>query len=160
AIRLRPDIGLAHNGLGLALAAKSQLDEAIECHREFVRIKPGSELAHRNLGLALREHGQFREALASLRQCRRRLIPDAPQLSEANREIHETEQLVELDAKLDGRLLAVLTGKARTADDKERAALAWVCQRPSRRLYAASARLWHQAFTAQPSLAQDLETRN
>jgi serine/threonine-protein kinase len=63
------------------------------------------------------------------------------------------ERLLDLEA----RLPALLRGTARPADAAERLALAQLCQHHKRR-YAASARLYAEAFAEQPRLAADLQT--
>jgi hypothetical protein len=55
--------------------------------------------------------------------------------------------------RLSRKLPAVLAGKEKPADDAERVGLAQLCQQPYQRRYAASARLWQEAFRKQPLLA-------
>ena len=56
--------GLAHNNLGLALAARGHNDEAIAHYRKALEITPDYALAHNNLGNALAQRGQIDEAIA------------------------------------------------------------------------------------------------
>jgi hypothetical protein len=61
-------------------------------------------------------------------------------------------------ARLQSRLPALLEGKEQPKDAAERLALAGLCQRLDKQLYAAAARWYAEAFAAQPSLADDLST--
>ena len=47
-----PDCWLAHNNLGLVLAGRGQVDEAIAHYRKALEIKPDYAEAHHNLGIA------------------------------------------------------------------------------------------------------------
>ena len=59
-----PDCWLAHNNLGLALAGRGQVDEAIAHYQKALEIKPDYAEAHNNLGIALAGRGQVDEAIA------------------------------------------------------------------------------------------------
>ena len=59
---------IAHNNLGLALADRGQLDEAIDHYRKALKINPNHVEAYNNLGLALADRGQFDEAVDHYRQ--------------------------------------------------------------------------------------------
>jgi hypothetical protein len=86
-----------------------------------------------------------------LKRCRDLLGPDAPLRQPLAGLIRRAERLADLDRKLP----AVLAGKARPAGAAERAELAHLCQQPYKRLYVSSARLWREAFAAEPRLAED-----
>jgi len=58
---------LAHNNLGVALAARGRFEEAGRHFREAVRINPPHAQAHINLGKALNLEGRTNEALAQYR---------------------------------------------------------------------------------------------
>lgn len=62
-LEVTSDNFLAHNGMGLALAAQGKLPEAMTHYRESIRIKPDYDLPHNNLGLALMEQGKLQEAV-------------------------------------------------------------------------------------------------
>ena len=53
---------LAHNNLGLTLAAQGKLDEAIEQYLLAIQLKPYYADAHNNLGMALADQGKLPEA--------------------------------------------------------------------------------------------------
>jgi tetratricopeptide (TPR) repeat protein len=58
---------VAHNNLGLVLAARGRLGEAIDQYRKALEIEPGYALAHNNLGLALARSGRVEEAIDQYR---------------------------------------------------------------------------------------------
>lgn len=55
---------LAHNNLGFALAARGQIDDAIDQYRKALAIKPDHFKAHYNLANAFAGRGQADEAVA------------------------------------------------------------------------------------------------
>lgn len=58
----------AHNLLGLALAERGEIQQAIEHFRAALRIDPGFAEAHNNLGYFLARQGSREEAIAQFRQ--------------------------------------------------------------------------------------------
>jgi tetratricopeptide (TPR) repeat protein len=150
-IRLKPDYPMPHYDLGLALWMKGRLDEAIAEYRRAIELKPDYAEAHCNLGDCLRYRGDFAGALAATRRghdlgSRRR---DWPYPSA--QWVRECRRLVDLDA----RLPALLQGKERPDGAAEQSELAQLCF--YRRLHVTAARLWAEAFRAEPKLADDLE---
>jgi Tfp pilus assembly protein PilF len=65
----------AHNGLGIALDQKGQMEEAIHQFQEAIRLKPRYASAYCNLGIALNKNGQVDEAIRQFREAIR-LKPD------------------------------------------------------------------------------------
>ena len=63
AIAVTTDNFLAHNNLGVALAAQQRFDEAEAHYREAIRIKPGYARAFSNLGAALTLQDKYEEAV-------------------------------------------------------------------------------------------------
>src|SRR5207302_35063 len=53
---------LSHFNLGLILAERGLLDEAIAEEEEALRIDPNWDAAHRNLGIMLAKQGRYDEA--------------------------------------------------------------------------------------------------
>jgi protein O-mannosyl-transferase len=69
AIRRFPHrLDVAHNDLGLALAAEGRLDEAISQYQEAIRIRGSYSDAHNNLGAALAAQGRLEEAVVEYRE--------------------------------------------------------------------------------------------
>jgi tetratricopeptide (TPR) repeat protein len=75
AIRLEPDITMAHLNLGTALDDKGDPDGAIASYREAIRLEPDLARAHGMLGKVLLDRGDQDGAIASCREAIR-LEPD------------------------------------------------------------------------------------
>jgi Flp pilus assembly protein TadD len=67
-INENPDCWMAHDGLGVALARRGQVDGAIAHFQQALKIKPDYADAHSNLGVALAGRGRFDEAIAHFQQ--------------------------------------------------------------------------------------------
>ena len=65
---LVPESADVHNILGIALADKGRMDEAISEFREALRLEPGSAQTHWHLGAALAYRGARDEAVGHLRR--------------------------------------------------------------------------------------------
>jgi tetratricopeptide (TPR) repeat protein len=76
-LTVAPNAPVAHNSLGLALAAKGDWDAAIEHYQAALRRYPGYQNARNNLALALASQGRVDEAIV---QCQLALEhgPDNP----------------------------------------------------------------------------------
>ena len=74
---------LPHNNLGLALAQKGQVDEAVTHFRKALEIKPDYANAHQNLGVALEGRGQSDAAIAHYQRALE-LKPDYPDITHNN----------------------------------------------------------------------------
>jgi Tfp pilus assembly protein PilF len=68
AIARDPKYAQAHYILGIALASKGKLDEAIACFRKAIDLEPTNRALHDNLGKALSENGQVDEAIVCFRK--------------------------------------------------------------------------------------------
>jgi len=154
ALRLNPGFHPAHVNLGLTLAKQGKLEEAIAEYREALRLKPDLSEARYELGFALRYRGEFTEAIAELRKARD-LARANPQLA---RQIERVLSATEREGSLAPRLPAVLAGKLKPGDGAESLGFAQLCH--AKNLYGASARLWAEAFQAQPKLADDMQAQN
>jgi tetratricopeptide (TPR) repeat protein len=153
AIRLDPKEAKAHNNLGLPLYKQGDLVGAVACFKEALRLDPKLAPAHVGLGFALRQQGHFREALTALRRGHDLHQPTTdPRLPALRQSIRECQLLLEYDCLLP----AVLRGEASPATATDGLWLAWLAQQPYKGTYAASARFYRDAFTAQPRLAADL----
>jgi serine/threonine-protein kinase len=141
----------AYSNLGVSLAEKGSLDEAVAAYKEAIRLKPDFAEAHCNLGHVIRDKAQFAEALTYLRRGHE-LGSKSPRWPYPSAQwVKQCEHLVELD----GKLPAILSGKKQPGDADQRNEYAQVCQ--MKHLYASAARLFQEVFTAQPGLAASPE---
>src|SRR5262249_38437386 len=108
--------------------------------------------AHCNLGLALRDRGDFAEALVALRRGHALGSARTDWRYPSAQWVQQCQRLLELD----GWLPAVLKGDRKPAGAAEAVASARLGHR--KKLYAASCRLYAEAFAADPKLAADLAT--
>ena len=67
-LKIKPDYAEAHDNLGLALAGRGQVDEAIACYQKALEINPDLAKAHNNFGVLLGQGGRFDEAIVHLQQ--------------------------------------------------------------------------------------------
>jgi tetratricopeptide (TPR) repeat protein len=152
AIVLQPDYVLACYNLGRALSAQKKYAEAESSYRKAIALQPDFAEGHCNLGNVLRIQGRFAESLASYRRGHelgsRRPVWRYP----SPQWVRDAERMVELEKKL----RAILQGEAAPASADEAVSLAQMCQQPYKKLYAASARLYSNAFVFDPKLAADL----
>jgi serine/threonine protein kinase/WD40 repeat protein/tetratricopeptide (TPR) repeat protein len=150
AIELDPDYAWAHSNLGNALRAQQELDEAVAEYSKAIELQPDYAYAYHGLGLALQAQQKYAAALAAFKRSHELGSKWASWKLPTARLIQETERLVELDKKLP----RVLNNDIEPANAGERAEFASLCR--SRRLYAAAARLFAEAFEADPELAEKL----
>jgi tetratricopeptide (TPR) repeat protein/serine/threonine protein kinase len=150
AIRLQPDYPEAHYNLGVALGAKGKVDEAIACYKEAIRLRPDLAQARYNLGNALWDKGKLEAAIA----CYMEAIRLQPDLAGAQNNLRLAQRELQLSADLP----ALLAGKRSFAKPGNRIECAGLCQRPYKRLYATAARLYQEAFAAEPNLSEHLNS--
>jgi serine/threonine protein kinase/Flp pilus assembly protein TadD len=150
AIELDRKDARTHTNLGVSLKETGQLDEAVRECRSAIDLDPKFPQAHAALGEALLAQGRFAQAWEATRRSLELLAPKNP----LRRRL--TNQLQQCEQALQDRLSAILEGKAKPADDAERLILAEMCQRPIKKLYAASVRLYVEAFDDDAKLADDL----
>jgi tetratricopeptide (TPR) repeat protein len=150
AIRLDPSLAVAHTNLGVVLQARGDLEGAIAAYRQAIRLDPSLANAHGALGHALLQQGRFAEAEKSTRTALELLPARHPLRPFVARQLVNCQRL----ARLDERLPAVLRGQDRPATAADSLAFAQLCQ--LRKLHAAAARLWAEAFGQDPRLAADL----
>jgi Flp pilus assembly protein TadD len=154
AIQLRPDDLLTYLDLGGTLLNQGEREGAVAEFRRALRLKPDSPRARHHLGIALRSRGEITEAVAELRKARDLAKADPGLAQQIERELARTEQ----QASLTTRLPAVLSGKFTPSDAAETLGFALLCY--EKKLHAASARLWAEAFQAQPTLAEDMRLQH
>jgi len=184
AVDLDPTLARAHHSLGVELQTTNRLDEAIGEYKQAIELDPKNARAHFDLGRALGAKDQWDEAIAEFRRvidlqtdyyaeahCNlARILRLQGQLSASldfyqrghasgskrkdwrypsAQWVSDAERLVRLEAKL----ADVLAGKGTATENGERLGLLEVCRLERR--HAAAARLYADAFTADPKLAGD-----
>jgi hypothetical protein len=123
--------------------------EAIQAYQTASKLDPKDAYPHAMLGQALLSQGRFAQAKAAVRRCLELIPPDHPYRMHSTRVLRECDRLLALEAKLP----AILQGKAKPAEARERLALAVLCVQ-YKQLYATSARFFAEAFADQPALAE------
>jgi serine/threonine-protein kinase len=151
AIAADPKDAPGHYNLGVALHAKLHLDEAMVEYRQAIRLKPDFAQAHCNLAHLLSREGRFDEALGYMTRGHELGSKQPGWRYPSAQWVRNVEQLVVLDKKSP----AILTGEATPANPAEAIALASMCQQPYKKRFAASARLYADAFAAELKLATD-----
>jgi serine/threonine-protein kinase len=151
-IALQPRNALAYNNLGGNLMNQRRFAEAEVVLKQAAALETTNALIHVNLGEIQRLQGRYTESLASFRRAHDIAARDSPLRAATGRWVQEAQRFVTLAAQLP----AVLEGKVQPADAEERVLLAQVCLHGPKRFPAAAARLYGEAFTAQPALAEDL----
>jgi len=151
AIALDPKSNLAHFNLGNALTAKGRLDEAIACFRTAIDLDPKYAQAHCNLGHALSNQGRFAEALPAFKRGHELGSKEPGWPYPSAQWVRQAERM----ADLEGKLAAFLKDELQPRDAAERLGLVAVCQ--AKKLPHAATRLYADAFTADPKLADDLK---
>jgi tetratricopeptide (TPR) repeat protein len=152
AVARNPEYAQGQYSLGALLYTQGRLSEAEPYCRRAVELQPGNAEALCNLGQVLRRLGRVSEAIPVLRRGHE-LGTKLPSWNyPSDQWLRYAERLVELDAKLP----AVLAGEARPADAAEQLAFAQLCQQ-YKKLNAAAARFFIDAFAAEPKLAADLQ---
>jgi serine/threonine-protein kinase len=141
----------AQYNLGNQLKDKGQLDKAIGCYKKAIELKSTFAQAHCNLGDALRQQGRFAESLAAVKRGHELGTKQPGWRYPSAQWVREAKEL----AALEGKLPAFLKGEFQPRDTAERLGLAGVCQ--GKKLYAAAARVYADAFAADPKLADDLK---
>jgi serine/threonine-protein kinase len=149
AIRLNKDHAAAHYSLGNVLRDKGRLDEAIDEFKEAIRIKKDYAEAHCNLGKVLQRQGLFHQAVEAIRRGHELGSKNPPWPYPSAQWLQEAERM----AHLDDHLAAVLEAKEQPKDAAERLAFARICQLDDRKLYAAAARFYGEAFAGDSKLA-------
>jgi tetratricopeptide (TPR) repeat protein len=151
ALRLNPDFAEAHFGLGLCVQGK--FEEALAEYRTAIRLKPDYAEAHCNLAAVLQQEGHFVEALAEFKRGHELGLKNPRWPYPSARWVQKAERVLELDQKLP----TILSGLARPADAAETIGFAQLCY--GKKLHGASARLWAEAFEAEPKLARDIQAK-
>ncbi len=151
AVALKPTRASSHYDLGRALAGAELFSEAAAAYQRATELDPDYAEAWCQLGDVLRRQGQFAEALSALER--------GHELgSKRNDWPYPSARWVEqcqLAGELAPRLSALLRGEFEPVGAAERCAYALLWH--DQKLYAACARLYREALTADPHLADDLQ---
>lgn len=150
--RLNPDECLVRDRLGFALLETGRTDAAVDAFKQAIRLDPKFGPAYQNLGRALLVRGDFDEALkviSSTPRPPRSFHPPFPHWHAPRDPRHEAERLI----LLDNRLPALLRSEKHDCNPKEAADFARLCGR--KRQFATSARLWAEAFAAEPAVDRE-----
>jgi len=150
AVRIMPDFGPAWQVQGWCLFHDRDWDNAISAYGEAIRRGPDNAAAHNELAIALRGRGRLDEALIEFQ----RALDLGPGAPDVHRELAATRR----QQVLAPRLPAVLRGADRPARAADWLDFAYVCD--NRKLHAAAARMFAEAFKADPALANDREGLN
>jgi tetratricopeptide (TPR) repeat protein len=180
-IALNPDESIPHYNLGIILVEFGRLEDASAEYRRAIALgRPASVAYHLGLAAVLAELRQGQSAAAEYRRAIglnpkdpfahahfARFLEGEERLAEA---LSEYRQAVELGDKqawaslsacerlyaLQPRLSDLIAGRDKPANTEERLAFAKLCQQRTERRYLLAARLYNEAFTADPRLGDDL----
>jgi serine/threonine-protein kinase len=145
---LQPDFAEAYANLGSALLRQGKHRQAEAACRKAIGFKPGLSEAYQNLGVALLVQARFREATAALKKVAD-LLPEGASRRE---QVRRLRQWCQRFMTLDARLTAVLRGADKPANAAEQLEFAQLCL--FKKHYAAAARFFRDAFTAEPKRAE------
>jgi serine/threonine-protein kinase len=153
AVQCGPKAQFAHHRLATALFEEGRVEDALASCREAIRLDPAFGPGFATQGHILMAMGDFEAAAASFRQYR----PGPAHTRERS-----SPQALARDAArmiaLDARLPVLLRGEDRPSGALECAEFARLCR--VRQHFAKSARLWADAFAAQPEIADDIRAEN
>jgi tetratricopeptide (TPR) repeat protein len=151
AVELAPKEAGAHFNLGNALRNKGEVDEAFACYQKAIALKPKYAEAHCNVASVLMRQGRFAESLAAYQRGHELGTKQPGWRHPSAAWVYRAEQLAVLEASLP----AYLRNERKPRDSEERLALILVCR--AKRFHHAAARLYADAFAAEPKLADDLK---
>jgi tetratricopeptide (TPR) repeat protein/tRNA A-37 threonylcarbamoyl transferase component Bud32 len=148
-IALQPDYADALANLGAVLCDVVNEPEEAETHlRKAIELNPRDWQAHFNLGFALFKQARFRDAEIPLQNGPKILPNNDPRRAGFAQLSKACKRCLDLDA----RLAAVLQGTDQLTSAGEHIEFAQLCNH--KQLYAAAARLYSDAFTADPKFAE------
>ena len=151
AVRLKPADADAHKVLGLYLLDFGEVDTALAEIREARRIEPKNPNYLDSLGSAHFATGELKEALGNLREAS--VLMNGYPGPYMGAELRRVERLLALEPRLD----TILRGQEVPADPDGKLDVAELCRVTHR--FDAAARFYHEAFQANPALADDHRVR-
>jgi len=146
-----PQFARAYYNLALLLQTKNQLDEAVVKYRQAIDLQPDFAEAYCNLADIFRLQGKLSASLDFYKRGHALGSKRKDWHYPSSQWVADAERLIRLEAKLPD----VLGGKATATDNRERLAFPEVCGLLHR--HAAAARLYADAFSADPKVADDLK---
>jgi serine/threonine-protein kinase len=148
AIELKPDYASAYYNLGVSLIERQRPAEAEVAFRKTIDLNPGMFEAKQSLGVALMQEARFDEAVAALKKASDLLPAKDP----GRLQVWQLQLQCQGYAILDTRLPAILRGAEKPANAAEQLKYGQLCF--LKKLHAAAARFFVDAFTKEPKLAQ------
>jgi serine/threonine-protein kinase len=148
ACELRPDFADAFNNLGMSLSLQQKDSAAEAAFRKVIELRPDLALAHFNLANVLMDLARFDEALARVKKGTELLAARDPLRERARLLLQQCQRYIALEA----RLPAILRRTEKPAGAAEQTEFAQMCL--LKKCYAAAARFYGDAFTAEPKLAE------
>jgi serine/threonine-protein kinase len=140
-----------HYLYGDGLLQAGRLEEALAASQKALALRQDFAEAQCNLGHCLVRMGRFAEGRDALQRGHELGSKQPGWRHPSAQWVRDAEALI----RLDHRLPAILEGKEQPANAGERLTLAILCGQMGKRLYAASARFYREAFAAEPKLADD-----
>jgi serine/threonine protein kinase/Flp pilus assembly protein TadD len=155
AIALKPDSADAYINLGTFLFnLQGKVSEAEAAFRRGIILGPNSATAHLNLGIVLSAQGKLAEADVAWRRAHELCSENSGMRQSIVKHLQQNDRSM----RLEPRLPRILKGEEQPADATECLSLTNLCH--WKKHFAASARLYGEAFASQPSLADDLTSGN
>jgi serine/threonine-protein kinase len=152
AIVLQPDFARAYVNLGVALLTQGKTSEAEAVYRRAIDLQPRLAEAYLHLGTILMLQTKFPDAAAALEKATDLLPEGSPLHQQARQRLQQCQRLATLDA----RLPTILKGAEKLADADEQIEFARLCVH--KKLHAAAARFFDEAFAMKPELAAEPST--
>jgi serine/threonine protein kinase/tetratricopeptide (TPR) repeat protein len=147
ALRADPDFVEAYTNMGSALLEEGAFADAEKAYGEFLARKKNDPEGIADLAAALDRQGRYAEALAMVTQACAKVAPGAEPRKRLEGLIRLYRQIVDLE----GKLPAMLNGTQTPANTQEKLMLGDICL--AKKLYAAAAGFYAEAFAEQPALA-------
>jgi serine/threonine-protein kinase len=154
AVTRKPDLAAAHSNLGNVLSLQGKHGEAEAAFRKAIDLMPKRADAHYGLSLALVRQARFAEAVASLKIAIDLLPKESPPRVAWQQQLALCQRFEILEA----RLPRILNGTEKPAHAAEQMVFAQLCY--LKKLYTGAARLYTDAFSTKPLLAEDPRTGN
>lgn len=151
-LRIDPTSAVGLLNYAAALMMASQFELAAERAQEAIRIEPDFALAHSALGNALWRLGAYEDARVASQRALEIGLPDERTREYTVWVAADSARRLDLVARLDG----IVDGSDRPSNPAEAAEFAGICVGFAK--YSLAAKLYLDAFAAQPSLADEIRS--